>query len=387
MSTNPLRKDLNRTEQIKSNKGDIKHSITLFDIDYAMMSYLENTVLPTLNDNGTALKIPVIYGNSERWKGARRDGVYRDNKGRIQLPLMMIRRTTVSKDETMPFLKRGVHYATISKYSKDNRYDNFTALGGGIQTKKELYNILMPEFVDITYECMVWTSYTEQLNEVIEALNFTGQYWGDKDTWKFRTQVMDYNVINEVGDGTERINRVEFNLITKAYLLPEKFDGESPIKKSISTKRVVVATETDVTSGTGRLEGFLTTPSPYYDSKDLIDFLSLNNSVIKTLTLGDIDTNFVGKVGKQTITFSDIKCIKTPNALSSVISSGLNVNGNIYDIQVYANGVRYYQDSNFTAGTIDVNGMGLRLHLDPDLMPEVEPGWEISIIGKFIDIT
>ena len=69
-------------------------------------------------------------------------------------------------------------------------------------------------------------------------------------------------------------NRIEFSLSVKAYLLPEKFDGESPIKKSLSTKRVVIATETDVTSN-GRLEGMLTTPSPYYDNKDLIDFLSL----------------------------------------------------------------------------------------------------------------
>jgi hypothetical protein len=372
MSTNPLRKDLNRAEQIKSNKGDIKHSITLFDIDYAMMSYLENTVLPTLDDNGTALKIPVIYGNSERWKGARRDGVYRDNKGRIQLPLMMIRRTTVSKDETMPFLKRGVHYATISKYSKDNRYDNFTALGGSIQPKKELYNILMPEFVEISYECMCWTSYTEQLNEVIEALNFTGQYWGDKDSWKFRTQVTDYNVINEVGEGTERINRVEFNLMTKAYLLPEKFDGESPIKKSISTKRFVVATETDVTSGTGRLEGFLTTPSPYYDSKDLIDFLSLNGSRIQN------------PATDNTITFTGIKLIKTPASLSSVVTSGITIAGETYDIKVYINGTRYYPTTHFTVSltidtfTINFNSVNLGFNVDS--------GDEVSITGKFIDV-
>ena len=149
MSTNPLRPNFNRANQIKSETGDVKQSITLFDIDYAMMSYLEDTVLPELDDNGKALKIPVIYGNSERWNGARRQGVYRDQKGKLQLPLMMIRRTTIAKDETMPFLRRGVHYATISKYSKDNRYDNFTALGGAVKPKKELYNILMLSLIHI----------------------------------------------------------------------------------------------------------------------------------------------------------------------------------------------------------------------------------------------
>ena len=64
MSTNPLRENLNRANQIKSDKGDLKQSINLFDIDYAMMSYLENTALPTLDENGKGLKIPVIYCNS-----------------------------------------------------------------------------------------------------------------------------------------------------------------------------------------------------------------------------------------------------------------------------------------------------------------------------------
>jgi hypothetical protein len=368
MSTNPLRENLNRAKQIKSETGDIKQSITLFDIDYAMMSYLEDTVLPTLDDNGKALKIPVIYGNSERWNGSRRQGVFRDAKGKLQLPLMMIRRNTVSKDETMPFLRRGVYYQTISKYSKDNRYDHFSVLGGAVKPKRELYNILMPEFIEISYECMAWTTYTEQLNQVIEALNFTGQYWGDKDKFKFRTQVTDYNVINEVGDGTERINRVEFNLITKAYLLPEKFDGESPIKKSLSVKRVVMSTEVDIT-GNGRLEGLLTTPSAYYDNKDLIDFLSLNNSKV-------VDG------GINIATFSSVKLIQAPAQLAGVITSGLTYEGNSYDIKLYINGVRYYQTTHFTVTSYTNNT--LTLALSPGF--SVDNGDEITITGKFIDI-
>ena len=372
MSTNPLRPDFNRAKQIKSETGDVKQSITLFDIDYAMMSYLEDTVLPKLDNNGKSLKIPVIYGNSERWNGARRQGVFRDAKGKLQLPLMMIRRNTVSKDETMPHLRRGVYYQTISKYSKDNRYDHFSILGSAVKPKRELYNILMPEFVEITYECMVWTAYTEQLNEVIEALNFTGQYWGDKDKFKFRTQVTDYNVINEVGDGTERINRVEFNLVTKAYLLPEKFDGESPIKKSMSVKRVVVSTEVDVTSGSGRLEGMLTTPSPYYDNKDLIDFLSLNNSASQNPT-----TN-------NTITFTNIKLIKTPASLISVITSALENGDDSYDVKVYINGVRYYFNTHFT---ISLTTSSLTINFNSGALGfNVDSADEIAITGKFIDL-
>jgi len=371
MSVNPLKRDLNRASEIKSNKGDLKQSVSLFDIDYAMMSYLEDTALPTLDDNGKALKIPVIYGNSERWTGARRQGIFRDSNGKIQLPLMMIRRTSISKDDTMPMNNQHVSYSGITKYSKENRYDRFTLLGKTTQPKYEIYKIQMPEYIELNYDCMVWTSYTEHLNSVIEQLQYTGTYWGDKDKFKFRTTLGEFNVVNEVGGGTERINRVEFSLGVKAYLLPETFDGENTTKKSFSTKRVVVATETDVT-GNGRLEGLLTTPSAYYDNKDLIDFLSLNNSKVEN------------PVSNNTITFAGIKLIQAPAQLSGVISSGLTYGGNSYDVKLYINGVRYYQTTHFTAV---VSNNSLTINFNPGLFPlPVDSGDEITITGKFIDI-
>ena len=373
MSVNPLRPDVNRANQIKSTNGDLKKSVTLFDIDYAMMSYLEDTVLPTLKDGkGVAVKIPVVYGNSERWNGARRQGVFRDGKGKIQLPILMIRRTSIAKDETMSMPNRHISYPAITKYSKDNRYDRFTALGSGIKPKQEIFRIAMPDYVEVNYDCMCWTSYTEQLNEVIEQLNFASSYWGDKEKFKFRTSVNEFNVVNEVGEGTERINRVEFSLNVKAYLLPEKFDGELTTRKSMSTKRIVVATEVDVTSGSGRLEGLLTTPSPYYDNKDLIDFLSLNNSKIQNPT------------ENNTITFTGIKLIKTPSTLISVVTSGITIGNDAYDIKVYINGVRYYFTTHFT---VSITASSLTINFSAaNLGFTVSSTDEISITGKFIDI-
>jgi hypothetical protein len=335
------------------------------------MSYLEDVALPTLEEgDGNVVKIPVVYGNSERWNGARREGIYRDIKGKIQLPIMMLRRTSIANDESMPMFNNHVSYATISKFNKNNRYDRFTILNG-TKPSYELYNITMPQYVDINYDCMVWTSYTEHLNKVIEHLSYTTDYWGDKDRYKFRTQIADYNVINEVGEGTERINRIEFTLNVKAYLLPEKWDGEETTKKSFSTKKVFVSTETDVTSGNGRLEGLLTTPSPYYDNKDLVDFLALNNS--KSQKPVSIDT----------ITFSGVKLIKTPEQLSSVIQSGITVGPTTYDLKVYINGVRYYQ-TNFN---VAITSTTFRIDFIPaNIGFNITTDDEIAISGKFIDI-
>ena len=144
-------------------------------------------------------------------------------------------------------------------------------------------------------------------------------------------------------------------------------------KKSFSTKRVVVSTETDITSGNGRLEGLLTTTSPYYDNKDLVDFLSLNTSKVQKPTVVD------------TITFTNVKLVKTPSTLSTVVSSGIVIpNNGSYDIKVYINGTRYYFTTHFTVSiamssfTINFNSANLGFNVDS--------GDEVTITGKFIHI-
>lgn len=364
MAENPLKKS-NRILQAKHETGDIKPSVSLYDVDYAIMSYLEDVALPNLKDSqNTSIKIPVIYGNSERWNGARRQGVYRDNKGRIQLPLMMIRRTTVAKNDSMPMLNRHVSYQTIQKYNKNNRYSKFSILNN-IRPSYDLYKVTMPDYVEVSYECMAWASFTEHMNIVIEALTFASdEYWGDKTKFKFLVSISDYTVVNEVNDNQERINRLEFNLLVKAYLLPEKFAGENTTKKSHSFNRIVVTSETDLTAD-GRLESLLTTQSPYYDNKDLIDFLSLNNSVF-------LDFNSNNNFSK-----SNIKLIKTPAALSGVISTE-------YDIKIYINGVRYYETTHYTY-TFS-NGVITLVFNNNVLGFNVISTDEVSMIGKFITV-
>ena len=139
----------------------------------------------------------------------------------------------------------------------------------------------------------------------------------------------------------------------------------------MSTKRVVVSTETDVTAN-GRLEGMLTTPSPYYDNKDLIDFLSLNNSKVV-----DGETN-------SSAIFPGVKLIQAPAQLTSVITAGLTYDGNSYDIKLYINGVRYYQTSHFTIG---VSLTTFTLNFLPDnLAFDVTPTDEVIITGKFVNL-
>ena len=368
MAENPLKKS-ERILQQKREAGDVKQSITLFDVDYAMMTYLEDVVLPRLDINGQAVKIPVIYGNSERWNGARRDGIYRDVHGKIQLPLMMLKRTTVQKNDMMQMPNRQLSYQAVTKYSKQNRYDRFSIMTNQ-KPKYDVFNITMPDYVEINYECMGWTSYTEHLNTIIESLTWASdEYWGDKTKFKFNTTITDYNVVHEVGSGTERINRVEFTLNVKAYLLPEKFDGENTTIKSQSVKRIVVATETDVTAN-GRLEATLINGSDYYSNKDEIDFLSINNTKTQSPAVNN------------TITLSNVRLITAPGILAGVITGGLSVNSVNYDVKVYVNGSLLTQGTNFTATYTVATGQ-LVLNF---ITPAVTTSDTVSITGKFLNI-
>lgn len=371
----PLR-NTNRGLQTKTEKGDVRQSITLLDVDYAIMSYMEDVVLPRIEHNGKSIKVPVIYGNSERWTGARKQGVFRDHSDKIQLPLLMIRRASVAKNESMSVLNRHVTYRTLTRYSSQNKYDRFSVLNPSAKPKYDLYQITVPDYVEITYECMAWTNFTEHLNTMVEALTFASdEYWGDKNKFKFNTTITDYTITNEVAEGSERVNRVEFSLNVKAYLLPEKYDGQSTTKKGANLSKgvAIVTSETDTTA-VGRLEQLLITPSSYYDNKDLVDFLSLNN------------TKSGNPVTNNTITFTATKIVKIPAAFSSTITPSLTIDSIGYDVKVYINGVRIIQSNNFTA-TFSVTSNILVINFDSgNLGYNVTSLDEVTITGKFIEL-
>ena len=44
-----------------------QYSITLKDIDTAIMSYIKNIIRPTVQEANEQVKVTVMYGNEERW--------------------------------------------------------------------------------------------------------------------------------------------------------------------------------------------------------------------------------------------------------------------------------------------------------------------------------
>jgi len=219
----------NRALDVRRDNDNVKdYTVKLKDIDSAILYYLENVVLPNINNNGQSFKIPIIYGSPERWKSVREDGYYKDKDGKNQVPLIMFRRTGMSKnrDLTNKVDANSPHlYQTFTKqWSKKNAYIPFSVLNN-ITPAKEHYNVIVPDYVNLTYEFVIWTDFVEQMNNLIEAINYSdGAYWGEPERFKFRSRIDDYSNITELNADTDRIVRTTFTLNLAGYIITDSIN-------------------------------------------------------------------------------------------------------------------------------------------------------------------
>ena len=238
-------------------------SVTLMDLDSAIMFYFDSVIKPSVEDSGENVKVPIMYASPERWKSIQRDGFLRDKKRQIVTPVIVYRRTSVERDDTVPQDKLDANnphlfYTFEKKYSQVNRYDNFQTQIG-ILPQKEYYNVMLPDYVNLSYDFIIWTSYIEQMNAIVEKVVYSdGAYWGDPDKLRFRSRIESFTDATEVGD-TERLVRTNFTVTLRGYLLPEgNFDHRSTTQKFITPKKIIIGTETDVkiTKNVGRAGQF-----------------------------------------------------------------------------------------------------------------------------------
>lgn len=235
----------NRAFAIRRDKDKEKSpSINLIDIDTTILSYLDGVISPTVVDAGRQIKVPINYASPERWKAIRKDGYMRDKNGKVQTPAIAFRRTTMQRNDQLLTMNRYLQYPTIKKYSEKNKYDRFSMLTGFRKTQ-EIYSVAMPDHVIINYDFIVWTELVEQGNKIVEAVNFsTEDYWGDKNKFKFRTSISDYNFETTNEAEQDRIVKTTFSLMVYAYLLPEKYENyKSTVQKAFTPRKIVFDTE------------------------------------------------------------------------------------------------------------------------------------------------
>ena len=245
----------NRGRELRRDKDDVKNiEVGLLDVDAAIMYYFENVIQPKVTEQGEEVKVPLFYANPERWKAIRRDGYLRDTKRQLITPLIVFRRTSMSKSPDLPMNKIDANdpklfYTFEKKYTSENRYNRF-AVDRGLLPQKEFYNVAMPDYVTLNYECIIWTAYIEQMNKIIESVNWSaGTYWGEPGKLRFRTNIDSFEDSTEMAEG-ERYIKTIFSLQLYGYLVPEKFNDVLTTYKYITPKKLDFVDETDFSIST-----------------------------------------------------------------------------------------------------------------------------------------
>lgn len=239
----------NRAKQLRRDTDNQKNfTITLYDIDETILTHLEQLQLQ-VEDQGKQVKVPIFYGSPERWVSAQRDGYMRDKQGKVLLPAMVLKRSNSGNDDSLKFFNRYLDTPVMKLYSEKNAYTRFSVLTGQNAPVNEVYNVLVPKHMILTYHFIIWTAYVEQMNRLVEVIIFNTQdYWGSKKGFRFRTQVdsgYDHNV--EIQTGDERIVKSEFDLITHGYILPDQAtyleQHKLTTQKILTPKKFIVNTE------------------------------------------------------------------------------------------------------------------------------------------------
>ena len=244
---------LNRGYLYSRSGENVKNpEVTLLDMDSAIMFYFDEVIQPSVKDNCENVKVPIMYASPERWKAIQRDGFMRDKKRQVITPVIVYRRTSIEKDDMIPQDKLDannphIFYTFEKKFSNINRYDNFHTQIGTLP-QKEYYNVTFPDYVVLTYDFIIWTSYIEQMNKIVERVVYSdGAYWGHPDKMRFRSSVDTFTDATEISD-TERLVRTNFSVTLRGYLLPKgNFDHRSTTQKFITPKKVIIGAETDFT--------------------------------------------------------------------------------------------------------------------------------------------
>ena len=374
----------NRAKEISFKDKNIKDfSVSLEDHDNVIKYYFENTIKPSVIQNGNNLPVPILYGSPERWASVQANGYYRDKDGKLMVPLIMYKRDTLEKNRSLGNKLDGnkVHNYQIfeTRFNAKNQYDRFSILSNR-QPSKEYILSVIPDYVTLTYSCVIFTDYVEQINPIIEAINFASDsYWGDFSRFKFRARIDSFATTTEVNTEDGRAVKSTFNIVLNGYIIPDVINKQiANADMYYGTSQLIFNFET-TTSDLDTVTASATVVTPG-GSTTIFEGGSNISVTIKGTALGDAEYLAIS-VPKTASTVTQ----NTAIFLSSVfaqppVDSTLPATSKT-NFTFYANGVNIPNDyvtsfvdngNNTCTLTIDTTGLGYYL-----------TSKEITAIGKF----
>lgn len=248
-----VRPDFNRGNQLRrDNDTQANISVSIQDVDAAIMYYFNEVIRPNVSENKEVVKVPVMYASPERWVSIQKRGFMRDKRQQLVVPAIIFRRTGIAKNDQVPISKIDANnpqnFVTFEqKYTSQNRYDQFSKQIG-ITPSRELYNVVVPDYITLSYEFTIWTSLIEQMNKIVERVNYTnGSYWGEPGKMRFKSQIESFSDASEM-DAGERLVKTNFSVTMYGYIIPKEFNRMVNTKKQLTPKKLIFSMDVDKSS-------------------------------------------------------------------------------------------------------------------------------------------
>ena len=291
-----------------STKGDSTKdfSVGLMDIDSAVINYINDYIRPTVTQDGEQVAVPTIYAYPERWVAIQKEGFLRDANSRILTPLIVLKRDNIERNRSLSWKLDGnkaqnVHIFDVP-YTKKNSYDNFDILTNRIPVREKRV-VVVPDYVTITYSCIIYTNYIEQINKVIEAIQYASNaYWGDKNRFQFRAIVDSFSTVTEYTSDNDRTSSAKFNITLNGYIIPDSINKNLSTDLKYFTKAQIVIEDYVVdnlldASTPNRRQRVIQSqliPTPVISDQidpAVLNYLNTNKTILGTVT--SVNTFFV----------------------------------------------------------------------------------------------
>lgn len=268
------------------------YAITLLDIDNIIYEYFVNVIRPqVLDTNGSVINVPVRHASPEKWNSIKNDGVYRDNKGQIQRPMIIFTRSSMARDDSFVHFNKYLTAPFIKKFDSKNMYDKFSILND-MQPVYEVHNVTFPDHVVLTYDFTMNADYVEQMNMLVEKINFASDdYWGDPKTFKFRASIDSFSNTVESSSDDDRNVSTTFSVTVNAYLIPEVFDSSMTATRMVSKRKVLWGTEA-VSSDDPRLQNNFVQNNSNKNSNAIGSRIRILDRLNNTLNIDESSTEY-----------------------------------------------------------------------------------------------
>ena len=131
------------------------------------------------------------------------------------------------------------------KYDTKNFYSNFGVLNNR-KPEEQFYAVTIPDYVTLTYSCVVYTYYVEQLNKIIEAIEYASDsYWGNPQRYQFKAAIDSFTTVTELPQDNVRVVRSTFDIKLYGHIIPNTLQNNiSSLKKFRNKSKLIFSMET-----------------------------------------------------------------------------------------------------------------------------------------------